>query len=280
MRLAFLLPLSLLIMLTDNHFKYLPEIRQILATAIYPLQIISTAPVTAYARINEIFSSNQQLINENRHLKRQHFIDSTQVQGVLALETENKQLRKLLEIRQQDKNKAVMVEIVSIPRDPFSYKITVDKGSQNGIQPGQVAIDDVGVIGQVTRTYPWSSEITLITDPEHFVPVQTIRNGLRSVVSGTGKDGILTLNYLAINADIQEGDLLVTSGIDGIYPPGLLVAVVSKIERDVAHTFARIICAPVAGVNLNRQLLVLSPLLPGLEDLTKKIGIQIKTKER
>ena len=138
------------------------------------------------------------------------------------MEAENAQLRKLLETAQRMESKAAMAEILHVPRDPFNRKVMLDKGSQSGIQPGQVVVDDVGVVGQVTRNYPWISEVTLITDKDHSVPVQVVRNGLRSVVSGTGKDGTLELRYVAVNTDIQEGDLLATSGIDGVYPPGFL----------------------------------------------------------
>jgi rod shape-determining protein MreC len=278
-RLVFFVLLSLLLMATDARFKYLPEIRQAFAIIIYPLQNLANAPSAVYDAISEFFAS-QHLTVENEDLKQQHLIDHGQLQRLRALEAENAQLRKLLETAQRLESKAVMAEILHVPRDPFNRKVILDKGSQSGIQPGQVVVDDVGVVGQVTRNYPWLSEVTLITDKDHSVPVQVVRNGLRSVVSGTGKDGTLELRYVAVNTDIEEGDMLVTSGIDGVYPPGLPVAVVSKIERNPTYVFAQVTCTPAAGVGHYRQLLILSLPTSVTETKNPAEAIEIKPEGR
>ncbi|HEY6043755.1 MAG TPA: rod shape-determining protein MreC, partial [Nitrosospira sp.] len=220
------------------------------------------------------------LVEENEHLKQQHLADSGQLQRLRALEAENAQLRKLLQTAQRIEGQAAMAEILHVPRDPFNRKVMLDKGSQGGIQPGQVVVDDAGVVGQITRTYPWMSEVTLITDKDHSVPVQVVRNGLRSVISGTGKEGALELRYVAVNTDIQEGDLLATSGIDGVYPPGLPVAVVSKIERNSAYVFARVTCTPAGGVGYNRQLLILALLTPIVEVPAEVLEVKPEKKKR
>lgn len=279
-RLVFFVMLSLVLMAIDARFKYLIEIRQALHTAIYPLQKLAHVPVAVYDNVVKFFDSRN-LIDENVYLKQRHLFDRGQLQRLQALEAENARLRTLLETAQQrTEGKAVMAEIVHIPRDPFNRKIMLDKGSQSGIQAGQIVVDNAGVVGQVTRDYLWVSEVTLITDKDHSVPVQVVRNGLRSLVSGSGKDGTVELRYLANNTDIQEGDALVTSGIDGIYPPGLPVAVVSKIERNPAQVFARVICTPVAGVGHNRQLLILAPLPPTVEIPQEAIEIKPESKKR
>ena len=278
-RLIFFVVLSLVLMAIDTRFRYLVEIRQAVSTAIYPLQKLANAPSTAYSRVSEFFFSHN-LVEENEHLKQQHLADSGQLQRLQALEAENAQLRKLLQTAQRIEGQAVMAEILHVPRDPFNRKVMLDKGSQSGIQPGQVVGDDAGVVGQITRIYPWMSEVTLITDKDHSVPVQVLRNGLRSVISGTGKDEALELRYVAVNTDIQEGDLLVTSGIDGVYPPGLPVAVVSKIERNPSYVFARITCTPVAGAGRNRQLLILSLLTPIVEIPAEVLEIKPEKKKR
>ena len=278
-RLVFFVLLSLLLMATDARFKYLPEIRQAFAIIIYPLQNLANAPSAVYDAISEFFAS-QHLTVENEDLKQQHLIDHGQLQRLRALEAENAQLRKLLETAQRLESKAVMAEILHVPRDPFNRKVILDKGSQSGIQPGQVVVDDVGVVGQVTRNYPWLSEVTLITDKDHSVPVQVVRNGLRSVVSGTGKDGTLELRYVAVNTDIEEGDMLVTSGIDGVYPPGLPVAVVSKIERNPTYVFAQVTCTPAAGVGHYRQLLILSLPTPVTETKNPAEATEIRPEGR
>jgi len=143
-------------------------------------------------------------------------------------------------------------------RDPFSRKIVIDRGSQQDVRPGQPVVDDRGLVGQVTRAYPWLSEVTLVTDKGQFVPVQNVRNGLRAVLSGTGSDGTLELRFIPLNADYQNGDQLVTSGIDGVYPPGLPVARVTNIERAADQIFARITGVPLAGVANHAHLLVVS----------------------
>jgi rod shape-determining protein MreC len=278
-RLVFFVLLSLLLMATDARFRYLPEIRQAFAIIIYPLQNLANAPSAVYDAISEFFAS-QHLTVENEDLKQQHLIDHGQLQRLRALEAENAQLRKLLETAQRLESKAVMAEILHVPRDPFNRKVILDKGSQSGVQPGQVVVDDVGVVGQVTRNYPWLSEVTLITDKDHSVPVQVVRNGLRSVVSGTGKDGTLELRYVAVNTDIEEGDMLVTSGIDGVYPPGLPVAVVSKIERNPTYVFAQVTCTPAAGVGHYRQLLILSLPTSVTETKNPAEAIEIRPESR
>ncbi|MGH8685136.1 MAG: rod shape-determining protein MreC, partial [Nitrosospira sp.] len=278
-RLVFFVLLSLLLMAVDARFKYLSEIRQAFAVVIHPLQKLANVPTTIYDTISEFFVSRH-LVGENAHLKLQYLADQGQLQQLRALEAENAQLRKLLEAAQRLESKAVMAEILRIPRDPYNRKVILDKGSQSGIQSCQIVVDDVGVVGQITRNYPWLSEVTLITDKDHSVPVQVVRNGLRSVVSGTGKDGTLELRYLAMNTDIQEGDMLVTSGIDGVYPPGLPVAVVSKIERNPTYVFAQVTCTPAAGVGHHRQLLILSLLTPVTENPAEAIERKSESRKR
>jgi len=170
--------------------------------------------------------------------------------------TDNMHLRELLEARERINVHTTLAEILYAARDPFTRKIIIDKGFQHDILSGQPVIDHFGVIGQVTRAYPWLSEVTLITDKDQLVPVQNLRNGLRSVLTGTGADGVLELKFIPLNADIQNGDRLVTSGIDGVYPPGLPVAEVTDVERNSASLFARIRCKPLAGVNNFGQVLV------------------------
>ena len=164
-----------------------------------------------------------------------------------ALIAENQHLRQLLEMRERAEQTSTAAEILYVGRDPFSRKVIVDKGSSQDIEEGAAVVDDTGLIGQVTRVFPWTAEVALITDKEQAVPVQVVRSGLRGVMFGIGYDGALDLRFMPVNADIQNGDVLVTSGIDGIYPPGLPVAVVSNIERNAAYPFARITCTPAAG---------------------------------
>jgi len=276
-RLAFFIQLSLALMVVDTHFKYLYEVRQTIAVVLYPIQNLAYLP-TAISNLANNFFIARDLADENAHFKQQHLIDSGKLQQLSALTIENEHLRKLLEATQKNKSKAILAEIRSVPRDPFNLTIILDKGSQNGAQNGQVIVDNLGVIGQITHTYPWSSEAALITDKNHSVPVQILRNGLRSVASGTGKYKTLELNYMANNVDIQEGDQIVTSGIGDVYPSGLPVALVSKVKRDISSAFAYIICTTIAGVDRNKQVLILSPQTPP-KSLMDSANIYLEDKE-
>lgn len=276
-RLVFFIQLSLALMVVDTHFKYLYEVRQTIAVILYPIQNLAHLP-TAISNLANDFFIAQDLADENARFKQQHLIDSGKLQQLSALTIENEHLRDLLEATKKKKSKTILAEIRSVPRDPFNLTVILDKGFQNGAQNGQVIVDHLGVIGQITHAYPWSSEATLITDKDHSIPVQILRNGLRSVASGTGKYKTLELNYMANNVDIQEGDQIVTSGIGGVYPSGLPVALVSKIKRDISSAFAYIICTTIAGVDRNKQVLILSPQLPP-ENLMDSANIYLEDKE-
>ena len=263
-RLVFFTLLSLLLFITDARFKYLETFRLSLSVVIYPLQKLATAPGLVVDRVSDFFATHSYLADENARLSRQNLLNAAQLQRYQALEEENNRLRRLLNARDGFQGNAALAEILYSGRDLFSRRIVIDKGRQNDIKTGQAVVDDIGVIGQVTRAYPFVSEVTLITDKEQTVPVEVVRNGLRAVVFGAGESDEVELRYMPVNVEIQTGDELVTSGIDGTYPYGLPVAVVSKIERNAAYAFARILCTPSAGVDRHRYVLVLSsqPQIP------------------
>ncbi len=264
-RIFFFVLLSISVMVADTRFNALSEVRQAIATVIFPLQKLAYFPFSLRERIEQ-YVSDFRLIEEIDHLRREYLSSRYDFFRLRTLISENERLRALLGAAKQTEVQTVLTEILYVPRDPFSRKVTVGKGSSNGIKAGQIVMDDLGVIGQVTRTYPWTAEVTLITDKNHLVPVQIERNSLRTVISGTGRNGELELRFLSISTDIREGDLLITSGIGGVYPPGLPVGRVTHIEYDRSHKFARIICTPVAGVDRHRQVLVLVGLpLPAPE---------------
>ena len=263
-RLVFFTLLSLLLFISDARFKYLETFRLSLSVVIYPLQKLATAPGLILDRVSDFFATHSYLADENAKLNQQNLLHAAQLQRYQALEEENSRLRRLLNARDSFQGNAKLAEILYSGRDLFSRRIVIDKSLQDDIRPGQAVVDDIGVIGQVTRAYPFVSEVTLITDKEQTVPVEVVRNGLRAVVFGTGESDEVELRYMPVNVEIQTGDELVTSGIDGTYPYGLPVAVVSKIERNAAYAFARILCTPSAGVDRHRYVLVLSsqPQIP------------------
>jgi rod shape-determining protein MreC len=257
-RLMFFISLAVLLMVLDARFRYTESLRQVTAVVVYPLQRLALLPVDLVTGTAEYFTSLVQLKQENEQLKTRQLEAANDLLTLESMRAENLQLRRLLDAQEQVPRKSTFAEILYTSRDPFSRKVVIDKGAQHGIQAGQAVIDDVGVIGQVTRTYPLLAEVTLVTDREQSVPAQVMRNGLRAVVYGGSEPGTLELRFMPTNADIQNGDLLVTSGIDGTYPEGLPVARVVKIERDAAYAFAKIACVATTGPDRHRQVLVLA----------------------
>jgi rod shape-determining protein MreC len=247
-----------LLMVLDARFRYAESVREVVALLAYPLQRIALAPGELLGAAGDFFTTQVALKQENDQLRARDLVAASDLLTLEALRAENAQLRRLLDARERIPRPATLAEILYRGRDPFSRKVIIDKGSQQGVEAGQAVIDDIGVIGQVTRVHPFLAEVTLITDKEQRTPVEVVRNGLRAVIYGGGDKGTLDLSYTASNADVQADDLLVTSGIDGTYPPGLPVAKVSKIERDAAYSFAKITCLPAAGTDQNRQVLVLA----------------------
>ena len=257
-RFAFFATLSIVLMVADIYQNYLAVLRQGVAVVVTPLQRLANAPSALADRVGDFFISQAFLQKENDRLQQQELQHAAQLQGYQATQAENAHLRKLLNARQQASQTLLMADVLYAGRDPFSHKIIVDKGTAHGIATGQPAVDDIGVVGQVTRAYPFSSEITLLTDKDQAIPVEIVRNGMRAIAFGQGADGTLGLAFMPMNADVQTGDAVVTSGIDGVYPAGLPVAVVSKIERNAAVAFARIICTPSAGVGQHKQVLIIT----------------------
>lgn len=257
-RLMFFISLAVLLMVLDARFRYTESLRQVVAVVVYPLQRLALLPVDLANGAADYFTSLVTLKHENEQLKTRQLESANDLLTLESLRAENAQLRRMLDAQEQLPRKATFAEILYMSRDPFSRKVVIDKGSQQGLQTGQAVIDDVGVIGQVTRVYPLLSEVTLVTDREQAIPAQIVRNGLRAVVYGGSDPGTLELRYMPTNADIQNGDVLVTSGIDGTYPEGLPVARVVKIERDAAYAFAKVSCVATTGPDRHRQVLVLA----------------------
>jgi rod shape-determining protein MreC len=257
-RFAFFSLLSISLLVADARFGYLRVLQQAVGVVIYPLQRLATLPGALAGRVGEFFVTHARLERENEQLKRQNLLHAAALQNHQAVAAENQHLRQILGLRERFPRQAIGAEIVYAPRDPFTRRVVVDRGSQHGVEAGQAVVDHIGVVGQVTRVFPWLSEVTLVTDKEQAVPIQVLRSGLRGVTFGIGYDGALELRFMPVNADIQNGDVLVTSGIDGTYPAGLPVAVVSNIERNAAYAFARITCTPAAAVGGFGQVLILS----------------------
>ena len=261
-RLAFFASLSFALLVLDARFRYAEGLRSVLALAVYPLQTLATMPAALAERISGYFVSQSQLREDNAELRAKLLASSQSAQRYEAAQAETGQLRRLIGAAERLPLKSTPAEVLYNGRDPYSRKVVIDKGSQNGVGAGSPVVDERGVVGQVTRAHTLSAEVTLLTDKEQAIPVQVVRNGLRAIAFGAGSSGMLELRFMAANAEIQNGDRLVTSGIDGTYPPGLPVATVARIERDAAYAFARIVCQPAAGVESGSYVLVLGAEQP------------------
>ena len=257
-QLSFYTMLSLALVFVDSRFQTLELLRQGISFFTHPLQQAAHAPVEFLQNSAGYFSSLSRLEDENARLKRVQLANAETILRTGQLEAENERLRKLLDVRERQKVSGQVAQIIYAARDPFSRRVIVDKGQQDKLSAGQPVVDDAGVVGQVTRVFPFVAEITLITDKDQAIPVQVLRTGQRSVIFGLG-DGQLDLRFLPANADVQNGDTLVTSGLDGIFPRGLPVAKVVHVERDTAYSFARIYCAPLAWVEHFGEVMILDP---------------------
>jgi rod shape-determining protein MreC len=256
--------ISIALLLVDSRMRTLNTVRQVAGTVLYPLQMAALLPRDAIYGVGDYFSTLSSLEKQVRELKRQQIAGALVLQQAQLQAAENGQLRKLMDAREHLPVKSMLAEILYDARDANSRKIILDRGTQQGVSLGLPVIDNQGVVGQVTRVFPFTSEVTLLTDKEQAVPVQLLRNGLRSVAFGRGKSGALELRFTAPNADIQVGDIVVTSGLDGVYPAGLAVARVTQVENSAAGSFGGVVCQPLGGISNNTQLLILmsAPEMP------------------
>ncbi|AOZ04785.1 rod shape-determining protein MreC [Cupriavidus malaysiensis] len=268
-RLVLYVLISLVLLVVDARFNAMNVARQVAATVLMPVERLVLVPRDAIRAMLDYAQSSAALATENRELRQRAVLEAETAVRQAQLEAENQQLRKLLDLQQQSATPVTAAEILYEARDPYSQRIVIDRGSQQGLRPGYPVIDERGVVGQVTRVSPFQSEVTLLTDKDQAIPVQVVRNGLRSVAFGGARAGLLDLRFMAASADLQQGDLLVTSGLDGVYPAGLPVAKIVKIERKADTAFSRVYCEPVAGVRAHRQLLVLR-YESGVRDLEAK----------
>jgi len=256
-RLAIFSFLAISLIVVDSRVQALEAVRLGVGIVLYPLQRAMLAPGQAISRIGEYFTTVAGLSRKNQALQREAIERGRLLAQAEHLRAENEQLRRLMGARERVTVTSLLAEVLYEPRDRFSRRVVIGRGSGDGLAPGQPVIDAIGVVGQVTRVFPATSEVTLLTDREQTIPVQIVRNGLRGVAYGGVEPGMLELRFMASNADIDQGDRVVTSGLDGIYPAGLPVATVARIERDLRDQFARVVLVPAAGVHSHTQLLVL-----------------------
>jgi rod shape-determining protein MreC len=249
---------SISLLILDDRFRYLEPLRSVVTEAVSPLKKVVQWPVLAITTVDEYAVTLDQAQRDIAALRQARLIDAEKSQKLEILEAENQFLRKLLDTRRQLGAHVQPASILYSARDPFNRRVILDRGSEQGVIEGQPVVDDQGVVGQVTRVAPDYAEVTLLTDRNQSIPAQVVRNGLRTVVFGTG-DGRLEMRYMSSNADVQVGDWIVTSGIDGIYPRGLKVGKVESLESDANGIFSRFILTPAAGMGRYGEVLLLTP---------------------
>lgn len=243
-------------MTVDQRTHYLDKVRSTISAFVYPLQVVASTPGDIGSWVEKQFSSQNTLIEDNARLHSENLLLKTQLQQFTALQSENMRLRSLLLSSRKLADDLLIAETISVDMDPYKRQIIVNKGSRQGIFKGQPIVDAYGVMGQVNQPGLISSSAILITDPSHAIPVQVNRNGLRAVAYGTGAADTLEIPHLPNNADIQEGDQLMSSGLGGVFPEGYPVATVVNISRDPGESFAKIQATPTAHLESSREILL------------------------
>lgn len=255
--------LALFLMVADARFRVTDPLRKAVATVLYPVQWLMLKPVELVGQSAGYFQSLQSARVETDQARQQLVLLSQRANQGDQLAQENDRLRQLLGLRERLKVPAQAAQILYDTADPYTRRVVVDQGQNAGVVPGSPVLDGAGVMGQVTRVYPFVSEVTLLTDREQAIPVLNLRTSARGVAYGdpvASHGGGMELRFVSANADVQEGDLLTTSGLDGVYPPGLPVARVVRVERRADSAFARIYCDPVAAIQGARHVMLLQPV--------------------
>jgi len=262
-RLTFFVVLAAFLMVADARYQVVRPLRSVIATALYPLQWLAMRPVVWVQAGSGYFGSLRSAQTEASSAQQKLALLTQRAGQVEQLTIENTRLRELLGLRLRLGTSSQAAQVLYDAADPYTRRVIIDQGQIQGIALGSPVLDESGVLGQVTRVYPLISEVTLVTDRDQAIPVLNTRTGARGLAFGdpNSRGGGLELRFMAANADVQTGDLLSTSGVDGVYPAGLPVARVDKVERRVDSAFARISCRALAQVSGVEHVLVLAPLL-------------------
>lgn len=258
-RLVLLALASVLLMTADHRGHYLDRVRAGLGVLARPLQAIAAFPADATRWVTEEISERQALISENRRLEREILKARGELQRLETLRAENARLRALLDTAKRQAHHAVVAEIEQVDLDPYNHRVLIGKGTRANVYQGQPLVDEHGVMGQVVEAGPFSAYVMLISDPNHALPVEINRTGLRTIALGTGETDRLTLTDLPLSADVRRGDLLVTSGLGGRFPAGIPVARITRVTRDPGKPFAEVDAAPAAALDRSRLILLIWP---------------------
>jgi rod shape-determining protein MreC len=256
-RLVFFSILAIALLFIDSRLSVLSTLRQGLGMVLYPVQILLLQPRDAAVVGSEYLNDITKLRNENSELKKLEILNAQALLNAEQLAAENAQLRALVGARDKTSVSSLAVEVLYENRDAFTRKLVLDKGQTSGIKLGMPVIDPKGVVGQITRIFPLTSEVTVVTDRNAAIPVQFQRTNQRTVAFGGVDGNRIELRYLPLNTDVKEGDIVATSGLDGVFPPGLPVGKVIRLERGGSNSFARVLLEPIAAVDSTKLMMVL-----------------------
>jgi rod shape-determining protein MreC len=256
LRFLLLAAVSLSLIIVDYRENHLARVRQTLSVIVYPVQVFVDLPVGGWRWLADRLAGQRRLLQENRELRREQLAASVRSQRVAALESENARLRAMLASSARLPDRVLVAEILAVDLDPYRQRFTLNRGLIDGVYVGQALLDAKGVVGQIVRVGPLTSEALLITDADHALPVTVNRNGLRTIAVGTGDGARLRLPYLTNSADVQVGDLLVSSGLGGVFAAGYPVGRVLEVLRRPGQSFAEIIAEPVAELDRDREVLL------------------------
>lgn len=250
---------SVVLMTLDHRQQQLDRVRAALSVVLYPVPWLVDAPFRFANWVGESAGTHNVLVAENRELRATIRGTAAELLRFAALEEENRRLRALLQAAQTHDYVVEVARLLSVDLDPFRHQLMLNRGERHGVVRGQALIDAHGVMGQINRINPFTSYALLITDPSHAIPVEVNRNGLRTIARGTGDTDRLDLPYLPNNSDIEVGDLLVTSGLGGVFPPGYPVGIVTTVTRRPGERFSDISATPAALLNRSREVLLVRP---------------------
>ena len=244
------------LMVVDHRESHLERVRQVLSVAVHPIRLAVDLPFAAWQSASHALTARRELLEENERLRRNRLNANFLSQRLAALEMENARLRELLDSPVAQDHRVLVAEILAVDLDPYRQRFNVNRGLANGVFVGQALLDTNGVVGQVVGVGPFTSEAMAITDADHALPVRVNRNGLRTVAVGTGDNNRLRLPYLTNSADIEVGDLLVSSGLGGVFPLGFPVAHVLEVRLQPGQSFADVIAEPVSALDRDREVLL------------------------
>jgi rod shape-determining protein MreC len=247
---------SVALMVADIRYHQLERVREWLSAAAYPVQVAVDLPFRAWDWLTGSFADRGRLREANLELTARLRLANLQLQRFAALEDENRRLRDMRENSAGIADRVLVASIMNVDLDPFRHRVLLDKGARDGVFKGQAVLDAEGIFGQVSQVHAETAEVILITDAEHAIPVQSNRSGLRTIAVGTGDSGRLSLPFVTVESDLKAGDLLISTGIGGVFPRGYPVAEVTRVDRTAAATFALVDARPTSQLDRNREVLL------------------------